>query len=97
MVGDAIGQTPIIEQRPLQPGDVTCTYADISKAQRMLDYRPRTPLAEGLRAFGDWFLRDPGASSAAAGSMTAATEHGGGRGEAAALPRPLTGRPRSAG
>ena len=58
LIGDAVGETPVIEQRPMQPGDVTCTYADISKATRMLGYRPRTPLADGLRAFGEWFLND---------------------------------------
>jgi len=58
MIGDVVGKPPIVRQLPMQPGDVTCTYADISKASRMLGYRPSTPLADGLSAFGEWFLND---------------------------------------
>jgi nucleoside-diphosphate-sugar epimerase len=55
MIGDAVGVEPVIERHPVQPGDVARTYADISKAGRLLGYRPETPLADGLRAFGRWF------------------------------------------
>lgn len=37
-----------------QKGDVLHTLADIQKARKELDYRPRTPLSEGLRAEWDW-------------------------------------------
>jgi UDP-glucuronate 4-epimerase len=39
----------------LQPGDVPQTFADISKARRMLGYDPRTPIEEGIRRFVEWF------------------------------------------
>lgn len=55
MIGDAVGVEPVVQRLPMQPGDVACTYADISKADRLLGYRPDTPLADGLRAFGAWF------------------------------------------
>jgi UDP-glucuronate 4-epimerase len=55
----ALGRKAVIERCPEQPGDVPITYADISKAQRLLGYRPSTPLAEGIAKFVDWFRREP--------------------------------------
>ena len=49
------GKKAILEQRPLQPGDVPLTWADISKAGRLLGYRARTPLKEGLEQFVAWY------------------------------------------
>jgi UDP-glucuronate 4-epimerase len=48
------GRVALREQRPLQPGDVPITWANIDKAARMLGYRPATPLAEGLEKFVRW-------------------------------------------
>ena len=53
-VGEAVGVTPRLEFRPMQPGDVEVTYADISKARTLLGYAPQTPLAEGLRQYVAW-------------------------------------------
>ena len=50
-----IGKTAIREQYPSQPGDVPLTWADISKACRLLGYRPVTPLKEGLEQFVAWY------------------------------------------
>lgn len=36
-------------------GDVTMTYADITKANKMLNYKPTVTLEEGLRRFVTWF------------------------------------------
>ena len=36
-------------------GDVPITYADISKSEKMLSYRPQTSLEEGLEKFSAWF------------------------------------------
>jgi len=41
--------------RPMQPGDVTATYADVSKLGLLIGYRPKVQLAEGLRRFADWW------------------------------------------
>ncbi|MGE5458277.1 MAG: GDP-mannose 4,6-dehydratase, partial [Methanococcaceae archaeon] len=49
LIGKTIGKTPIIEQLPLQPGDVDITYADITKAAKLLDYSPTHSIVEGLR------------------------------------------------
>lgn len=40
---------------PLQPGDVLSTYADISKAQKVLKWEPTTNIEAGMRAFVDWY------------------------------------------
>ncbi len=52
----ALGCEAEIHQLPEQPGDVPITCADISKAQRLLGYKPTTPLRAGLPKFVDWFL-----------------------------------------
>jgi UDP-glucuronate 4-epimerase len=43
-----------------QPGDVPITYADISKAERVLGYRPQTPLQEGVNQFAKWYSTSVG-------------------------------------
>src|SRR5262249_48139968 len=43
-IGELCGVEPILDRRPLQPGDVLVTYADISKAKSELGYDPRTEL-----------------------------------------------------
>ncbi|MBN2408323.1 MAG: NAD-dependent epimerase/dehydratase family protein [Candidatus Aminicenantes bacterium] len=43
-----------IKRSEPQKGDVLHTFADIRKAQRDLDYSPRTDLGEGLRAEWEW-------------------------------------------
>jgi UDP-glucuronate 4-epimerase len=50
-----LGREAIIDRKPLQPGDVPQTFADISKARRLLGYDPRTPIEEGIRRFVEWF------------------------------------------
>lgn len=51
----SLGKKAIIDRQPAQPGDVPVTYADISKAQAKLGYRPQTPIAEGIPRFVEWF------------------------------------------
>jgi len=50
-----IGKKAIIERKPLQPGDVPITYADISKARNLLNYNPETKIEKGLKLFIEWF------------------------------------------
>jgi UDP-glucuronate 4-epimerase len=61
MLGERL-QRPVIRQiTENQPGDVPLTFADISRSQRELGYRPKTSLAEGLDSFVEWYLssREP--------------------------------------
>ncbi len=44
-----------IEWLPLQPGDVPITFADISKARKLLGYNPGVDIKEGIKRFTDWF------------------------------------------
>jgi UDP-glucuronate 4-epimerase len=46
----------IIDPRPMQPGDVPVTYADISKARKLLNYNPHTKIEQGIPKFVEWFL-----------------------------------------
>ncbi len=50
----ACGQEAKINRLPMQPGDVERTYADVSKAQRLLDYAPSMDFAEGVRRQVEW-------------------------------------------
>ncbi|MEP6817909.1 MAG: GDP-mannose 4,6-dehydratase [bacterium] len=50
-----LGAIAKIDQQPLQPGDVPQTFADITKARRLLGYNPQTQIEEGIRKFVEWF------------------------------------------
>ncbi|WP_407431452.1 GDP-mannose 4,6-dehydratase [Arcticibacter sp.] len=54
-VEDTCGKKAIIDRHAEQPGDVSQTYAEISKAQEYLGYDPSTSLEEGLDVFYNWF------------------------------------------
>lgn len=51
----ALGRKAEKIMRPMQPGDVTATYADVSKLHALTGYRPRVMLAEGLERFAGWY------------------------------------------
>jgi UDP-glucuronate 4-epimerase len=55
-IENALGKKAKINRLEEQPGDMPLTYADISKARKLLGYNPTTKLAEGLPKFIDWFL-----------------------------------------
>ncbi len=50
-----IGKRVEIEYYPVHPADVPATRADISKAARLLDWKPLVPLEEGLRRCVQWY------------------------------------------
>jgi UDP-glucuronate 4-epimerase len=54
-VAAACGRDARIEPKPMQPGDVERTCADVTKARRLLDYRPGKPFAEGVKAQVQWY------------------------------------------
>jgi UDP-glucuronate 4-epimerase len=45
----------VIEPRPLPPGDVLKTYADIEATTRDLGFRPTTPITVGIPKFIEWY------------------------------------------
>src|SRR4029453_3809929 len=56
-IENTLGKKAKINELPEQPGDMPLTYADISKARKLLGYNPTTKLSEGLPKFVEWFLR----------------------------------------
>jgi UDP-glucuronate 4-epimerase len=53
-----LGKRATIDRQPAQPGDVPQTFADITKARRLLGYNPQTDIEEGIRRFIEWFRLD---------------------------------------
>ncbi len=45
---------------PLQPGDVDRTFADVTKAEKDLGYRPSTDIRTGLARFVEWLRAEHG-------------------------------------
>ncbi len=42
---------------PMQPGDVPVTYADTAALERDFDFKPNTPLCDGLSRFAKWYKK----------------------------------------
>jgi len=55
LIGEVCGREPALDRQPSQPGDVQITYADVSKARRMLDYDPCTSMRDGIERFVQWY------------------------------------------
>jgi UDP-glucuronate 4-epimerase len=59
LLEQALGQKAVLERRPLQPGDVPLTCADISKARERLGYQPSVKIEQGIPLFVDWLKQNP--------------------------------------
>jgi UDP-glucuronate 4-epimerase len=58
MIGEiekALNRKAAIEFRPPVPGDMPRTFADITKARKLLDYQPTTSIQEGIPKFVQWY------------------------------------------
>jgi UDP-glucuronate 4-epimerase len=55
LIAGELGVPPLVEELPLQPGDVPITYADVSKARRLFGWEPEVPIEEGIRRFVAWY------------------------------------------
>lgn len=53
-IENVLGKKAIINRLPMQPGDVNRTVCNISKANRILGYSPKTSFAEGIHKFINW-------------------------------------------
>jgi UDP-glucuronate 4-epimerase len=53
-----IGKKALIKKSDVQPGDVPVTYADIRKAKKLLGYRPKIKIEEGIKRFVKWYLKE---------------------------------------
>ncbi len=43
------------EMLPMQPGDVSRTYADVQALEEYVGFKPATPLRDGISAFVEWY------------------------------------------
>ena len=51
----AIGKKADMELLPPQPGDLHDTFADVSELTQEFDYKPATPVTEGVKRFVEWY------------------------------------------
>ncbi len=58
IVEELLGKKAKIKELPNQPGDVALTNADITKAQKMLGYTPKTSFKKGMEAFVEWYEKE---------------------------------------
>jgi UDP-glucuronate 4-epimerase len=54
LIENTLGKKAEIRRMPNQPGDVPRTSADVTKATKLLGYRPTTALEAGIRRYVDW-------------------------------------------
>ena len=67
LIAKALGQEARVERHPDQPGDVRLTDADLVHAGRVLGFKPRVGIEEGIRTFVDWYEEIHGRQSRAPG------------------------------
>ena len=57
LLENTLGKKAVIDRQPIQPGDVPITFANISKAKKMLGYHPKIKIEEGIPRFVEWFRK----------------------------------------
>lgn len=55
-IEQALGKKAMLNFLPMQAGDVTQTYADITQLTTHFHYQSQTPIAEGIKQFVSWYL-----------------------------------------
>src|SRR4051812_15355709 len=55
LLEQATGKRALLDPRPMQPGDIQETFADISAIERDLGFEPATTIDEGVPRFVDWY------------------------------------------
>ncbi len=55
-----VGKSARIEHLPNQAGDVPITFADVSRSEKLLGYRPTVLINEGVKRFVNWFMETRG-------------------------------------
>ena len=54
-IAKVLNVVPKIKQLPMQAGDVDITFADISKARKLIGYEPKTSFEVGIQNFVNWY------------------------------------------
>lgn len=52
-----LGKKAVMKMLPMQPGDVYRTYADTTRLETEMGYKPKVQLEEGIRAFVEWYRK----------------------------------------
>jgi UDP-glucuronate 4-epimerase len=55
VIEQSLSKKAQIDFRPMQPGDVKETFADISETTRLTGYQPTTSITDGLPKFIEWY------------------------------------------
>lgn len=55
-IEDNLGKKAILNMMPMQQGDVTETYADVTELERDFNYKPYVNMKEGIKKFIEWFI-----------------------------------------
>ena len=58
LVEKNLGKKAKIKKLPIPPGDVEVTFADISKAKKLLNYKPKVSIEEGMKKTIDWYKKN---------------------------------------
>lgn len=58
LISKYCGKEPIIKQEPLPLGDIPITWADITKAKKLLNYKPKVNIEEGIKRFITWYIKN---------------------------------------
>ncbi len=58
LIEKLLGKKAKINRLPPQPGDVSRTYADIAKADKLLGWRPKVKIEDGLAMMIEWYVSD---------------------------------------
>ena len=55
LIEQALGRKATIIKAPMQQGDVPATFADVSHLQALIDFKPSTPIDDGVNRFIAWY------------------------------------------
>ncbi len=55
VLADSLGVQPKMDLRPIQPGDMSDTASDISRARELLGFNPGVRISEGIPKFTSWY------------------------------------------
>ncbi|MCK4664904.1 MAG: NAD-dependent epimerase [Bacteroidales bacterium] len=55
-IEEALHKKAKMNMLPLQPGDVQSSHADVTDLITDMDYKPNTPIKEGMKKFIEWYL-----------------------------------------
>ena len=54
-IEETLGKKAMVNLLPIQPGDVPATWADVNDLIEDLDYKPHTPIKDGIKYFIEWY------------------------------------------